>query len=257
MNCNQQTALPSGSNKEGTTSDNSHENDICCHHHGVYCPECRKSVCLCTVKDHIAYKNDSAAKRDEIDKVIDVVAASIFCFSLLPLLLTINCLTSLTCADVSQFSDSLCFNDNGNSGIEVVMLTSSVSLNYIVITRCTNTLIILDKKAIKHYKINCATVPDVAIPRDEKIKLNDNYPEGTGIVIAIVCVTLILITALLFCVTCERNHTQATKVSVANLLNEKSSSSKQLEHCFECKTLSSKVDIIPGKAGYLTSNTFT
>ena len=247
--------MPICDNEEGATSA---KNDTCCHHHGVYCPECRKSVCVCTVKDHIVYKNDSADERDEINKVFDIVAASVLCFSLLPLLLTINCFTSLTCVNVSQFSDSVFLNlhqyDCGNSGIEVVLLTSRTSLNNVVITSCTNSLIVVDKKTIRYYKINYAIVPDVVAPCDEKIKLNVNQPEGTVTVIALVCVILMLITTLLFCVACESTNIQVTDVSVVNSLNERSLLSKQPEYSSECINLGSKVDLISGKAGYLTSN---
>ena len=241
-----------GDNGEGATSS---KNDTCCHHHGIYCPECRKSVCVCTVKDHIAYKNNSADERDEINKVFDVVAASVLCFSLFPLLLTISCLTSLTCADVSQFNDFVCLNlhqyDNGNSGIGVIMLTSSVSLNNIVMTSCTKSLIVTDKKAIKFCKSNCATVPDVVAPCDDKIYLKINQPEGKGTVIAMVCIILMLITTLLFCVACESTNTQVTNVSVVNSLNERSLSSKLPEYSSECIKLGIKVDLISGKAGYI------
>ena len=240
------------------TSPNNNQNGTCCHHHGFYCLECRKTVCMCTVKDHLVYKNDSTEEKDESNKMFDVVTASVLGFAWLPLLLSISCLTSLTCANVYQFTNSLCLDMNqyekGISG-EELMLTSSVSMNSNVMTSFSYTLIIIDKKTIKYYQVNCATVPDVALPCYAKTLLKGNKPECTNtVIIAIICAMFIFIAALIFCVAYDESdstNTQANYIGLANSLIQSNLSSNHLESSFESKKLRSKVDVISGKTGSL------
>ena len=262
MSFTQQRAIQIGTNKEhpslnNATSAYNNQNGTCCHHHGYYCLECRKTVCVCTVKDHLVYKNDSTDEKDESNKMFDVVTASVLCFAWLPLLLSISCLTALTCANVYQFTNSLCLDmnqcDKGISG-KGLMLTSSVLMNSNVMTSFTYTLIIIDKKITKYYQVNCATMPDVALQCDAKMLLKDNKPESTNtVIIAIICAMFIFITALVFYIASDESdstNTQANYISIANSLIQSNLSSK-LESCFENKKFGSKVDVISGKIGCL------
>ena len=258
-----QRAFLVGTNDESpslnnATSANNNQNGTCSHHHGSYCPECRKTVCVCTVKDHIVYKNDSTDEKDDSNNMFDVVTASVLCFAWLPLLLSISCLTALTCTNVNQFTNSLCLDmnlyDKGISG-KGLMLTSSVLMNSNVMTSFTYTLIIIDKKIIKYYQVNCATVPDVALPCYAKTLLKGNKPECTDtVIIAIICAMFISIAALIFCVAydeSESTNTQTNYISIANSFIQSNLSSNQLESCFENKKLGSNVDVISGKTGCL------
>ena len=165
-----------------------------CHYSSFYCPECSKTVCSCTVKDHLVCKCENVCKRNDIDNAVqmgDLVSGSVFLYTLLPLciLLNLHNLTTLMCLNVPSSTNSLywdLYSSGCNEAIsgKRILKVSSSSMGNLLMTDFTNTLIItnFNNKMIKHCQMDYTINPNVvksSLSCDDKVQLNASQPQGT------------------------------------------------------------------------------
>ena len=118
---------------------------LTCHHHnGTYCPECKKTVCMCTVKDHVMGEvEDDSAYKSKVHmgvKVDDVLASFVIInVVILQVLLCNNHLrTSLAYMNALQSTDSLCMDfywsgyDGGIKEKIVTKVNNSLMVNILI-----------------------------------------------------------------------------------------------------------------------------
>ena len=79
---------------------------VCHSHHGTYCSKCRKTVCMCTVKDHLVCEHSSVCtcKNNMAVEVADEMVAFVFLSLILKLLLL--SVTAFICLSTLQPTDS-------------------------------------------------------------------------------------------------------------------------------------------------------
>ena len=179
---------------------------VCHHHNGIYCPECKKTVCMCTVKDHFLgeAEDDSAykSKAKVSVKLADVLAPFvIFNVILLQLLLRYNHLTSLAYVNALQSTDLLYVDLYWSGYDEEIKNTAIMKANSSMIANILITLIVIDEKVINHCQKNYTSnikEPHVVTSSsfsDDEMQNDDQPSKNTNLVAF--CVALILFFTIL------------------------------------------------------------
>ena len=213
------------------------------HYDSFYCPECKKTVCMCTVKDHfIGEVEHDGTYKSQINiagRVADVLAPyAILNFLMLQLLLSNNHLASLSFVNVLQPSNCLYVDLHWSSFDKKVIekpitkVNSSVIVDIVMETCFSKTFHIFDSI---NCNINNTSLPSMVESSAFSMQLNGDYPRHTNWATIFIALTLFFM--ILLSTVCNNFESVNVRVSKpSKLLND-----AKLEECeTSCKLDKSK-----------------
>ena len=188
------------------------------HLHGTYCLECRKTVCMCSVKDHFVCQHNNVCKCKVDIEVADGMAAYVV-FNILILELLLLSITALPYLSILQTTDSVCLDFYLNG--------------------CD--------QGISGEKIYCYQMTSCFASCDNDMQLNSDEPHNTHSVIILILFFTILLSVV--CNNFENADVQATHIKVAYSLKEaRCSLTDEFEESSESERISNVIGLIPGRA---------
>ena len=207
---------------------------------GFYCVECKKTVCMCTVKDHFIgeVEHDGTFKTqiNVAGRVADALAPyAILNFLMLQLLLSNNHLTSLYFVNVLQPSNCLCMDFHWSAFDKKVIekpvtkVNSSVIVDIVKKTCFSKTFCSFDQDIINCNMTN-TSLPCMVESSQFSMQLIDDYPHHTNWVTIFIALTLFSV--ILLSTVCDNFESVNVRVTEPS----KPLNDARFQSIEECKT---------------------